>query len=253
MAMDLKKGQLISRPTVSVCMATYNGLNHINEQLESILQQLKPNDEVIISDDHSTDGTWEWLKIQAANDGRIILTRNPKKGVITNYHQAIRKSSKDIIFLSDQDDVWRPNKVDLVVQAFVMNPGKTVVVSDLQIVDEQLVELEPSYFKLRDVGEGFLRNLRKSGYIGASMAFRDELKKMILPIPPNVPMHDMWIGLLADYHKEVLFLPVVTGMYRRHGDNVTALQSKQSKFRQATWRITILYLVAKRLLRRHNV
>ncbi|MEK5777350.1 glycosyltransferase, partial [Acinetobacter nosocomialis] len=100
---------------ISVCLATYNGEKYIVEQLTSILSQLSPTDEVIISDDHSTDETL--LLIKSLNDPRIkIITNELGKGYTKNFENAINHSSGDYIFLSDQDDVWVENKVELMMK-----------------------------------------------------------------------------------------------------------------------------------------
>ncbi|MGC3124436.1 glycosyltransferase family 2 protein, partial [Enterococcus faecalis] len=79
----------------------------------------------------------------------------------------------------------------------------------------------PSYYKIPKVKPGFWRNAIKRGYIGAGMAFRQEMKNVILPIPPEVPMHDMWIGLLAARKKQTGFIKEPFVLYRRHGANVS--------------------------------
>src|ERR1700722_16776290 len=94
----------------SICMATYNGERHIYKQVKSILDQISPQDEVIVSDDYSIDGTIDILK--SFNDARIkIFTNEHKKGPVGNFENALSKASGDIIFLADQDDEWFSNKI----------------------------------------------------------------------------------------------------------------------------------------------
>ena len=182
---------------ISVCIATYNGEKYLAEQLDSILLQVSEEDELIISDDGSTDHTLEILRTYAANYPQIQLLQGPGQGVIANFAFALTHTKGEVIFLADQDDVWLPNKVTTVTEYFEAHPDIQVVISDLKIVDADLQVTNPSYFKFRKIKPGFWRNAIKSGYIGAGMAFRQEMKNVILPIPPEVPMHDMWIGLLA--------------------------------------------------------
>ena len=235
-----------SEKRISVCMATYNGRHFIEEQLNSIFPQLSEHDELIISDDHSTDGTWEFLLDLAARDSRVKLFQNQGRGVVANFANAIEKSAHSIIFLSDQDDVWLSNKVAKTMPYFA-NSKTQVVVSDLIIVDNNFEVLTPSYQGMRHTHAGFWHNLMKSSYIGAGMAFRSELKKMILPIPPEVPMHDMWIGLLADYHRGVVFIPDQLVYYRRHGLNASEIETTASRVQQFKWRWTAFNLVRKRI------
>ena len=94
----------------SVCIATYNGEKFIEEQIRSILLQLDSHDEIVISDDHSTDKTIQIIK--SINDDRIkIIYNKNNKGYTNNFENAISKASGDFIYLSDQDDVWKPTKV----------------------------------------------------------------------------------------------------------------------------------------------
>ncbi|WP_288226192.1 glycosyltransferase [uncultured Enterococcus sp.] len=235
-----------SKTRISVCMATYNGRHFIEEQLNSIFPQLSEQDELIISDDHSTDGTWEFLLDLAERDSRVQLFQNEGKGLIANFSNAIQRSKNAIIFLSDQDDVWHPDKVGKMLIHFE-NPKITAVVSDLIIVDNDFEVLVPSYQAMRHTHAGFWHNLVKSSYIGAGMAFRSELKSIILPIPPDVPMHDMWIGLLADYYHGVQFIPDELVYYRRHGLNASEIKTTASRVQQFKWRWNALQLVRKRI------
>ena len=95
---------------VSVCMATYNGGKYIKEQIDSILGQLSNNDELIISDDNSTDDTVDI--INRISDSRVRLFFNKQKGYTNNFENALKQVRGDIIFLSDQDDIWMDNKVN---------------------------------------------------------------------------------------------------------------------------------------------
>ncbi|MBO0452817.1 glycosyltransferase [Candidatus Enterococcus murrayae] len=235
-----------SNTRISVCMATYNGRHFIEEQLNSIFPQLSEHDELIISDDHSTDGTWEFLLDLQVSDPRVKLFQNEGKGLIANFANAIQHSKHPIIFLSDQDDLWHVDKVKRTLPYFD-NSRTKVVVSDLIIVDNDLEVLVPSYQAMRHTHSGFWHNIVKSSYIGAGMAFRSELKKIILPIPAEVPMHDMWIGLLADYYHGVVFIPEQLVYYRRHGLNASEIKTTASRVQQFKWRWNALKLVRKRI------
>lgn len=231
---------------ISVCVATYNGEKYLAQQLDSILVQLSEQDEVIISDDGSVDGTLAIVNEYMAKDSRIRLVEGPRKGVIANFERAITETQGDFIFLADQDDVWLPNKTSEIVTFFETHPTFDVVVSDLIIVDEELKPITSSYFEYRNVKGGFFANLLKSGYIGAGMCFRKRMKKKILPIPHNVPMHDMWIGMLGETSKSSVFLPKQLTYYRRHGENVSEIATSSSVLQQLKWRTSLLFLLFKR-------
>ncbi len=233
---------------ISVCIATYNGERYIAEQLDSILPQLNTDDEVILSDDGSSDNTLSILAEYAAQYSQIRLFQGPGRGVIANFEWAISQATGEIIFLADQDDVWLPEKVETIKAFFASHPRINVVVSDLRIVDKELNVIEPSYFKYRKVKTGFIRNLIKSGYIGAGMAFKKEMIPLILPIPVEVPMHDMWIGLLGEQKKQTKLIQQPLVLYRRHETNVSKIASKTSLVKRLKWRTTILFLVLRRII-----
>ncbi|MDT2756580.1 glycosyltransferase family 2 protein [Enterococcus asini] len=223
---------------ISVCLASYNGAAFIVQQIESILAQLGPEDELIISDDGSTDGTLEILTSYKNIHSQVKVYEGPKHGVIKNFEAAISRSQGELIFLADQDDVWLPDKVAKMSQAFAENPTAEVVISDLKIVDGQLKPVHASYFDYRQVKEGFWHNLWRSGYIGAGMAFRKELKAKILPFPKQLPMHDMWIGLVA--RNQVFFLKEPLTLYRRHEKNASEIQSTTSFYQKFIWRLEVI-------------
>ena len=120
---------------ISVCIATYNGEKYIKEQLSSILSQLEENDEVIISDDSSTDNTIQI--VENFKDKRIRIFREQKfKSPIYNFENAISKATGDIIFLSDQDDIWHKAKVHKIKQ-YLSNEDITCIVTNASIIDEE--------------------------------------------------------------------------------------------------------------------
>lgn len=233
---------------ISVCIAAYNGEKYLAQQLDSILVQLDEQDEVILSDDGSDDGTLTIIKDYAEKDARIRLIDGPRSGVIANFEQAIKEAQGDYIFLADQDDVWFPEKVAETLTFFEKSPKIDMVVSDLVIVDEGLKMIRPSYFEYRKIKSGFWSNILRNSYIGAGMCFRGQMKKQILPIPRRVPMHDMWIGLLAEHTKSSAFLWEPLTYYRRHDGNVSEIATTTSFIQQIKWRTVLLYLLFKRIV-----
>lgn len=201
---------------VSVAMATYNGEKYIKQQLETILNNLKENDEVIISDDNSTDGTINIIK--ELNDKRIKIYEGPCLGVKQNFANAIRFCEGDYIFLADQDDIWAKGKVEKIVKYFE-ELNADVIQHDCNIVNSKLEEILPSYFEFRKCKNGIIKNIAKGSYLGCCMAFKKELKEYILPIPNNVDMHDQWIGLIGEIKGKFLFVSDKLIKYRRHENN----------------------------------
>lgn len=208
---------------ISVCMTTYNGERYIKEQLDSILCQLSDNDEIIISDDGSTDKTISI--INSYNDSRIKLYHHFKRKqkfnfgyVSKNFENALKNTNGDYIFLADQDDVWLENKIERQVLAL---QNADLVLSDCKVVNESLDLIVESKFDLENVQIGFFKNIYKSGYLGCCMAFNKNFLKYILPMPDNVP-HDLWIGLIAENKGKFALLNEKTILYRRHDNNVSA-------------------------------
>ncbi len=204
---------------LSVCIATYNGEKYIKEQLTSILEQIELTDEVIISDDHSTDDTLAVIK--SLNENRIKIYLNEKeKGYTRNFENALEKAKGDIIFLSDQDDVWMNNKVNDCIKALNEND---FVVHDGKIVDENLLEKHHSIFKFRNVNKGFLINFINIKYLGCCMAFKRDILKKALPFPNNQHLvtHDSWLSLVSEMYFKVALINQPLILYRRHGNNTS--------------------------------
>lgn len=202
---------------ISVCMASYNGEKFIKEQINSILEQLSENDELIISDDGSTDTTC--MIVEEYQDQRIKLIHNHNHhGYTANFYNALKVAKGDYIFLSDQDDVWDKDKVNIVLE-YLQNYD--FVHTNAIITDSHL---NPTCYSRNDfynVKSGFLNNLLRSRYLGCCMAFRKEVLQSIFPVPTytNRYPHDLWIALIASkYFKSVLIKePLI--FYRRHENN----------------------------------
>lgn len=223
---------------VSVCMATHNGATFLNEQLDSILHQLEQSDELIISDDNSTDDTLRI--INAYQDTRIkLITHRSPVGVSRNFEASLSASKGDYIFLTDQDDVWLPRKKEISLQ-YLRNHD--LVVSDCRVVDEVLVPQHASFYMLNGSRKGFVKNLLKNSYMGCCMAFHRKVLSRALPFPENIAMHDQWIGLVSELHFNVHFMDDVLVYHRKHPNNTstTGERSEQSFVEQLSHRYHML-------------
>lgn len=230
---------------ISVCIATYNGAQYISEQLESILVQLTDDDEIVISDDSSMDSTLEI--VASFHDSRIkIFPNNKFHSPVFNFENALKKASGDYIYLCDQDDVWEPDKVNLML-SYLENYD--LVVSDCYVTDENLRVITDSFYKLLSPKNGFWNNLLKNHYMGCCMAFRRSVLQKALPFPPKIALHDVWIGLCAEAFFKTKFIPDKLLKYRRHGGNVSFTTEKSSfsiRYRIA-YRIYLLKQIILRL------
>ena len=166
---------------ISVCIASYEGEPYIREQLESVLSQLGADDEVVVSDDCSKDGTL--AVVEALGDPRVRILRNATNlGYTKNFARALSASTGDIVFICDQDDVWLPTKVGTMVKAL---QSHDLVVADVTVVDQNLTVVDESHFALHGVRTGFVTNFLHTRYIGASMAMRRNVLDLSLPLPPH--------------------------------------------------------------------
>jgi glycosyltransferase involved in cell wall biosynthesis len=213
----------IVRPSVSVCMATYCGERFVAAQIASILSQLSPDDELIVVDDASSDRTCEI--IENLHDARIRLRRHgANQGVLRSFEDAIRQAVGDIVFLSDQDDLWAVDKVATVLGTFQLRPEADIVVSDAAVIDGDDNPLGCSYYAQKGkFRSGILANLVHCSYLGCTMAFRRRIRSRILPFPSGADVfHDLWIGAantLAGGKTLYIERPLV--LYRRHPGNAT--------------------------------
>jgi glycosyltransferase involved in cell wall biosynthesis len=202
-------------------MATYNGERYITEQLQSILRQLNPEDEVILVDDGSHDDTL--ARVAALNDVRIHATQHKQnRGVVATFEDAVRQSTGEIIFFSDQDDIWTPDKVSLFLAAFAEDKHIAIVQSALAVIDEQNHPIEdPQYSHRRPFATGFFSNLYANRFQGAAMAIRRNLMQQVLPFPQGYSFfHDEWIGLRsAILGGRAIYLDQPLLLYRRHSQN----------------------------------
>lgn len=238
--------KLIRNPSVSVVMATYNGKAYLAEQLKSVLSQLLPDDELIIIDDGSKDGTLEL--IDSLKSPLVHSVRNlTNVGVLATFERGLLLSSKEIIFLCDQDDIWLSGKRAAVVEAFERDPRILVVVSDAQLIDANSRVIATSFMATRDgFHGGILSTLVRNRYLGCAMAMRRELLVAALPIPRSAPMHDMWLGALGSILGRVHYISEPLIQYRRHGCNVSPSQH-QGWSRMLRWRLALFLALAGRL------
>ena len=221
----------ITRPKVSVCMATYNGERFVREQLDSIAAQLSGEDEIILIDDQSSDGTPALLKEfcreqrSKGDSPQIMLMEHAQNGgVVRTFEETLRAATGDILFLADDDDRWAPNKVNLVLKAFAADPELQIVSTGLELMDEKGLPVPSSDFlRNRRFSSGVIVNLVHNQFQGSTMALRSSVLQYVLPLPKDkLFLHDAWIGLRTLLHGgKVLHLDSPLLFYRRHGANVS--------------------------------
>lgn len=231
---------------ISVCMATYNGERYLSEQLESILSQLRLEDELIVVDDASQDSTYDILV--GFRDPRMLIMRNKmNQGVLASFEIALRHAKGEVIFLSDQDDVWHPEKVSRFLSLFRMRPDITLAISDAKIIDGDGRTISSSRLAGNKFKTGVLANLLKNNYLGCALAFRRDILRYCLPFPSSIPMHDMWIGILNELYGKTVFIEDQLINHRRHGRN--ASRDKHGSYSEMfRWRMNLIINLLHRRL-----
>lgn len=209
---------------ISVCMATYNGEKYIREQLDSIIIQLSDIDEIIISDDSSTDKTIDI--IESYNDKRIKIFKNNRfYNPCFNFENALKNSTGDIIFLSDQDDIWEKDKVKICLEKI---SNFKCLMHNSNIINSKNIVIGDWYSKNKSK-KGLVRNIIKNSYLGCAMVLKRELLEKAIPFPKDTPMHDVWLGLVGERNGSVIFIEDRLIKYRRHEYNFSSASEKSKR------------------------
>jgi glycosyltransferase involved in cell wall biosynthesis len=205
-------------------MAAFQGEKFIAAQLASILVQLSEADEVIVVDDCSADRTRDVVRRLA--DSRVrLLEHAVNQGVTKTFEDALTQATGEVIFLSDQDDLWAADKVQSILDIFQSKRDVVVAASNAALIGPSGQPLGPSYYQLRgQFRSGLLSNLIRCKFLGCTMAFRSELLPKVLPFPRTFQvLHDLWIGSVNSLTGgRTFFLDQNLVLYRRHPDSVTA-------------------------------
>lgn len=225
---------------ISVAMAVFNGEKYIEGQLQSILNQTVKPDEIVISDDGSKDGTLDLVHSFVEDNPNlaiIILTDNKKHGFCQNFQHAIENCSGDVIILSDQDDVWHPEKVERTISFYETHPDALLMFHDADTIDEKG---QPRSGKIDSVaknlisiryGKSDLVKLARDDFLpvvstqilvhGMVISFRNELLKIAFPFPSGLISHDFWLFFCAIAADRCWYIDENLVSYRRHGENLT--------------------------------
>ncbi len=210
---------------ISIAMATYNGAKYLQKQLDSFVVQTRRPDELIICDDGSSDDTVKMLSAfaeQAPFDVHLHCNQI-NLGFVQNFSKALSLCTGDLVFLSDQDDVWFDHKIEYMLQPFINYEDVGLVYSDAVLTNSELEPTEHTLFGRRkslmvDKVRSAPMLVKGVGINGCTMAFRLALKELVLPIEKGWG-HDHWIVFIA--HAVTVVTPVGQPLmyYRRHGDS----------------------------------
>lgn len=238
---------------ISVCIAMHNGGDYIVEELNSILPQLGESDEVVISDDGSSDGSIQ--RVEDLKDNRIKIypykcersITMPRQFVTRNFENALRHAKGEIIFMADQDDLWMPNKVKVFVEQLRQYD---LVLSELSICDGEGKLTGKKWFNGKFRQNNPLKIFGMT-YQGCSMAFNRKVLDAALPFPPKMLSHDHWIGYIAEIVGKVKYIDEPLMYYRIHDHNVSGNSHSTNSLRfKISYR---LYMVMEFLKRRKKL
>lgn len=217
------------RPRISVAMGTHNGGTYLAEQLESILGQTLQPVEIVLSDDASTDRTVEIAQRVVGSRIPLTVLRNATAlGVTGNFEQATLACTGELIALSDQDDLWAPERLETIAAEFAARPGLLLLHGDARLVDSAGAAIGQTLFEALEVtarerelvhsGRAFETLLRRNLATGATTVFRRALLASAAPFPRGW-VHDEWLAIIAAATGEVDLLDAALVDYRQHGAN----------------------------------
>ena len=207
---------------VSIALATCNGERYLERQLDSLLAQTYRPIEIVVCDDFSDDSTVEILtRYASSNPGVFKIQRNDARlGYVRNFEKAMGLCSGDYIAPCDQDDVWRPDKIRMLVDHI---GGCSLIHSDARMVDETGMLLSPSFtaFAKKDIEEtGFLSFLRNNVVTGCTCMIKSGLLEKAIPFWRGMP-HDQWLALMAADDRGIAYIPEPLIDYRQHSGNTS--------------------------------
>ena len=231
---------------LSIAMATWNGARYLREQLDSFRGQTRLPDEVVVCDDHSTDGTAAILEeFRRTAPFPVSVLINPNQmGYVGNFEQAVTMCDGDVIFLSDQDDVWLPEKLAEHEAVYRSRPEVGMAFSDGTIVDSDLALMSLSLYEYVGAtpkrlarfaaGRGLDLFIRRPMAYGCTLSIRSDLRPLILPIPPHW-IHDVWFQTAISVLAEIQPITKPLILYRRHNAQTVGVSIKGTRPSGGSW------------------
>ncbi len=212
---------------ISIAMATCNGATYLSEQLDSLVSQTRPPDELIVVDDASTDSTPKLVRAFADNAPFPVLlkTNSAPLGYAQNFARALAACTGDLVFLSDQDDVWFENKVATMIELSRANPGALCLMNDALLTDKHL---QPG--KVSKMEQIRAAGLPDSAFVmGCCVAIKRPFLDLVLPVPGALTAHDNWLVGIADHLGMIHRAPEVLQYYRRHDTNASGFHVNNTR------------------------
>ncbi len=215
---------------VSAVVATYHGERFLREQLDSMLRQTRPLEEIVLVDDCSTDRTL-LVAQEISRSAKVpirILRNECNLGVSKNFERALRESRGEVVFLADQDDVWHAEKVARMMDEFDHRPSLQLLFTNARLIDDQGLPLGDELFPALHIsemerrmvrrGRAFDALLRRNLATGATLAVRRQAALRAMPFPSGW-IHDEWIAIITAAYGQVDLLEAALIDYRQHDGN----------------------------------
>lgn len=230
-------------PSVEIVLAAYNGGKYIAELLNSIVCQTYDNWKILVRDDGSSDNTNEIIDHYAdSHPGKLrrIIDDNGNVGVIKNFEILLGGCCADYILLCDQDDFWMPDKIEKLINRMLSAEDEAskdcpiLIYSDYKIVDEELQEVAPSFWRLVNIKpwhNSLNRLLVENVITGCTVMMNRKLVEMCLPFGKQIIMHDWWMGLVAALFGRLAYIEEQLVCYRQHDRNVIGARSNRNKIK----------------------
>lgn len=223
---------------ISVVLCSYNGSRFIREQVESILNQSYPINELLISDDASQDDTFQILEELASKDNRIRLIRNQvNQGFTANFQQALCSATYPLIAIADQDDIWNPGKLSVLVNSLDEN-ASLIYCDSIRFQNQIPYSANPNNRNRRVSGNDPKKIAVFNTVSGHAMLIKKSLLEKALPFPNGV-FYDWWLAIIAMCVNQVQFVPEVLVYQRVHDQNVTASRGPSEKELRNRFRVVL--------------
>ena len=226
---------------VSVAMCTYNGCNHIKEQLESILKQTRKPDEIIVCDDGSTDNTVAIVKqvLSRSSIKYMVVCNSKTLGFRKNFEKTIGLCRGDLIFLSDQDDIWLPDKIEIMANVLEQNKKAILAFHDVSLVDGKRNQLYSSFWKIlhfnykKVLDNNFDIFLLHNVVQGSACVIKKELYDQAIPFS-SVAYHDEWLALVALIYGKIIPVNCCLMQYRQENNLMVNCKLNLNNYNQET-------------------
>lgn len=243
---------------ISIAMATYNGECYVREQLDSILVQTICNWELIVCDDGSTDNTLSILQTYAKNDSRIKIYQNERNlGFKRNFEKAISLCNGEYIALCDQDDIWYPNHLEILLNQIGDNSlsigNSDIVDADNTYLNKRMSDTDHVHFIPKDYRKLLYREFFYSNpFQGASMLLKKDFAQKCIPIPNEVHYHDTWISTCACLDQGLAYTYTSITRYRQHEKNITINNHREKGVSRLDRYISYFSKIMKTICKTHR-